>query len=324
MAANPSSAPESDPASDIWLIPTEGGAAIPLAGPDKPYGRVFNDGFYGRVAFSPDGRRLVFVADDGKDPRTPEEVAAGVEVVRPDQGEGYTGYGRAQVWVAHLEAAPDKFAAGRIEGLIRKDDAWYGDPHWSPDGRSLVVHANRTADRESVRYSINKDYDLWQIDSQTGALRQLTSGPGPEVCPRFSPDGKRLACLSIPRKGSHFDVFNLAVVTLGESGPSTQVLFDHHGPAADQPSHPAPLFPLPEDCWNGNSSLIYQAAKGINTSKVRVKLQDGKGSELAPAEEKTRKRLDGDQSARKAQRLKELLPRENPFLQDRLTAESRG
>src|SRR5262249_32377574 len=70
----------SDPATDIWLIPTGGGSAISLAGPDKPYGRVFNDGFYGRVAFSPDGGRLVFVADDGKSARGPREVEAGVSL----------------------------------------------------------------------------------------------------------------------------------------------------------------------------------------------------------------------------------------------------
>ena len=126
--------PQSDPATDIWLIPAAGGPAIPLAGPDKPYGRVFNDGFYGRLAFSPDGRRLVFVADDGKDPRTPEEIANDVLVVRPDQGEGYTGYGPAQVWVADLDEKPGKFAARAIDRLTN-DDVWYGDPQWSPDGR---------------------------------------------------------------------------------------------------------------------------------------------------------------------------------------------
>ena len=68
--------PESDPATDVWLIPTDGGTAVPLAGPDRPHGRVFHDGFYGRLAFSPDGRRLAFVADDGKDPRT-ADVASG-------------------------------------------------------------------------------------------------------------------------------------------------------------------------------------------------------------------------------------------------------
>jgi len=74
--------PYSDPATDIWLIPSTGGKAIPLGGPGKPYGRVFSDRFYGRIAFSPDGKRLVFVADDGRDRRQPQEAANGVRIRR--------------------------------------------------------------------------------------------------------------------------------------------------------------------------------------------------------------------------------------------------
>src|SRR5262249_33933541 len=118
-----------------------------------------------------------------------------------------------------------------------------------------------TSDRESVRYSINKNFDLWAIDLQTGKLRQLTSGPGPEVSPRFSTDGRRLACLSVPRKGSHRDVFNLALVSLSEEGTRTEVLFDHHGRDAEHPPYPPPSFPLPEDCWDGNDHLVYSAEK---------------------------------------------------------------
>jgi Tol biopolymer transport system component len=270
--------PESDPATDIWLIPTQGGAAIPLAGAEKPYNRVFNDGFYGRLSFSPDGRKLAFIADEGEDPRTPEEIAADVIVVRPDQGEGYTGYRPAQVWVAQVEEKPSQCAARRIERLTN-DDVWYGDPQWSPDGRFLVVHANRTADRESVRYSINKNFDLWQIDVQSRALRQLTRGIGPEVSPRFSPDGKRIACLSIPRKGSHRDVFNLAVITLGAGGPRMEVVFDHHGPDAERALCPPPSFPLPTDCWDGDH-IVYHAAVGTTTQTIRIDPRSGRGGVL--------------------------------------------
>src|SRR5207244_2746382 len=140
--------PQSDPAVDLWLLPTAGGPPVPLGGPDKPYGRVFQDGFYGRVAFSPDATKLLFVADDGADPRTPEEIANDVEVVRPDQGEGYTGYRPAQLWVAHLDPQPGKFAADRIDRLTN-DDVWYGDPQWAPDGQTVVAVANKTPDRES-------------------------------------------------------------------------------------------------------------------------------------------------------------------------------
>jgi dipeptidyl aminopeptidase/acylaminoacyl peptidase len=81
--------PYTDPAVDIWFMPVTGGKAIPLGGKDKPYGRVITDKFYGRVAFSPDGKKLLFVADEGLDPRTEAEKKNNVIIVRDDQGEGY-------------------------------------------------------------------------------------------------------------------------------------------------------------------------------------------------------------------------------------------
>lgn len=313
--------PASDPATDVWLIAADGGIAIPLAGPEKPYGRVFGDNFYGRLAFSSDGTRLAFIADDGRDGRSEQERAADVVVVRPDGGEGYTGYGPAQVWVAELELAgkPGRHAARRIERLT-DDDVWYGDPQWSPDGRRLVVHANRTADREAVRYSINKDYDLWSLDPATHTLRRLTSGPGPEVSPRFAPDGRRLACLSIPRKGSHMDVFNVAIVTLDEGGASTRVVYDHHAPNSSAPPQPPPTFPLPDDCWDGNGALIYAATPGLESATVRIDVQTGTGEPHKAADTR------GDDETTPLGRLRrrqQLLPPANTVLPERTLGETR-
>lgn len=268
----------SDPAVDVWLLPTSGGPAIPLGGLDKPHGRVFHDGFYGRVAFSPDGRKLVFVADTGADPRTPEEIRNDVLVVRPDQGEGYTGYGPAQVWVADLLDVGGKWAAREIRRLT-KDDVWYGDPQWSPDGKTLVVHANRTPERESVRFSINRNFDLWSIDVESGRFQQLTTGEGPEVSPRFTPDGKRIVCLSVPRRGPHRDVFNLAVVEPNGDKPRVEILFHHQDAEAGKAPHPAPSFPLPADCWDGEH-LLYSSEAGLRTNLVRLDLRTGKGEVL--------------------------------------------
>jgi dipeptidyl aminopeptidase/acylaminoacyl peptidase len=313
----PPTPPESDPATDVWLLPVEGGSAVPLAGPERPYGRVFNDGFYGRIAFSPDGKQLALVADDGKDPRTPAERSADVRVGRPDGGEGYTGYGPAHVWLARLDDRPGKWAASRITRLTA-DDFWYGDPQWSPDGKYLVVHANRTTEQGAVRYSINHNYDLWALDPDTRRLTQLTRGPGPEVSPRFAPDGKRLVCLSVPRRGSHRDAFNLAIVTLDPDGPHTRVLFDHLGPGADHPLHPAPAFPLPDDCWDGADHLIYNAEIGTHTRTFRLDLKTAKAVPLPDT-------ADGspDTVAGRRERRRRLTPAANAFLKDRLLGETR-
>lgn len=315
----PAAPPESDPATDIWLIPTSGGKAVPLAGPEKPYGRVFNDGFYGRLAFSRDGRKLAFVADDGTDPRTPEEIANDIVIVRPDQGEGYTGYGPAQVWVAHLADKPGDHAATKVERLT-DDDVWYGDPQWSPDGRTIVVHANRTDERESARYSINRNFDLFALDAATGKLRQLTTGPGPEVSPRFAPDGKTIACLSVPRRGSHRDVFNLAIVSLDGEKPTTRVLFDHHKLRdGEAPPHAPPTFPLPVNCWERGSLLVYNAEVGTETHSYRVDVATGKGERVTPTKSPTGKLTT---AAARSQRLRELTPAGNVFLRERKLGKS--
>ena len=246
----------SDVVVDIWLYDVGTDKVMPLGGPKKPWGRVFHDGFYGRVAFSADSKNLVFVADDGKDPRTKEEIENDVEIVRPDQGEGYTGYGPAQVWVAELAPRGEvprtpgfgvpHPGASTIITRVTDDGIWYGDPQWSPDGKSLVVVANKTKDRESVRFSINKNFDLYQIDIATKKQTQLTTNPGPDVSPRISPDGKQIAYLSVPRNGPHRDVFELSVATQSASGVQTRTV---------NIAEYSPSYPLGGDCWEDSNSI---------------------------------------------------------------------
>ena len=306
--------PYSDPATDIWLIPASGGKAIPLAGAKKNYGHVFSDPFYGNVSFSADGKRLVFVADDGRDVRTPEEIRNSVRIVREDQGEGYEGYRPAQIWIADLLNEPTEVAAARVT-RVTSDEIWYGDPQWAPDGQSLIVHANRSPDRESVRYSINRNYDIWQISLADHSLRQLTSGEGPEVSPRISPDGQRLLYLSIPRRGSHMDVFSLTVCDLGTTALRGRVLFDQHGPEAGKPAHLAPTFPLPRDCWLSTEKVYFNAAERTSSRTQVVDLSAGPNA-LADSSPETHR----EEFARQAAVRLRLNPPADPFLQERIVA----
>ena len=123
--------PQSDPATDVWLIPAAGGPAIPLAGPEKPYGRVFNDGFYGRLSFSRDGKKLAFVADDGSDPRTEEEIGNRRTDRPPRPGRRLhrlrprPGVGRAPRVLQHVNSflAPGE----RLEQVADPDDGFGHD-----------------------------------------------------------------------------------------------------------------------------------------------------------------------------------------------------
>jgi dipeptidyl aminopeptidase/acylaminoacyl peptidase/lysophospholipase L1-like esterase len=315
--------PQSDAATDIWLVSPDGKQTVPLAGPEKPYGRVFNDPFYGRVAFSPDGKRLAFIADEGVDSRMDDERQADVYLVRPDQGEGYTGYGTSQVWIAELEESPDKYAAKSIRRLT-KDDVWYGDPQWAPDGQTLIVHANKSSDTEAVRYSINKNYDLWAIDVDTGSQRRLTFGPGPEVSPRIAPDGSRLVCLSSPRKGPHADIYNLLVVRLdgdGREQPDAKILVDHHADHGAPPPQLVPSFPLPDACWDGDGAIVYTSYAGLENKLYRVEVASGQGSEVVVEAKKDTDTL--SPALRQLALQHRLSPPANNVLAERLKAEDR-
>lgn len=279
---NPPVPPESFPACDVWLIPTGGGAARPLAMPQKPYGRVFSDDFYAGLAFSADGRRLAFIAEGPQAAR--EKNAAREHSAADIGGEAYAGYRPGQLWVAELDFTQAAHVATGVSSLTN-DEWWYGDPQWLPSGDALVVHVAKSRPQEPVRWNIRANFDLWQIDGQSGTARRLTSNEGPDVSPRVSPDGKRIVYLSSPRRGPHVDAFDLAMLELG-SEPAQRTLVDLHAPKLIMPKDPIPIYPLPNKCWRGSDELAYRGALGAQTTEhvLRVsgtagKAQPGDGDE---------------------------------------------
>ena len=279
--------PESDPATDLWLIPADGRHGDPA----RRAGQALRPRLQRRLLRP---ARLLARRQAARLRRRRRhrpahargDRATTSQVVRPDQGEGYTGYGPAQVWVAHLDAKPGKFAATRIDRLT-DDDVWYGDPQWSPDGKIARRPRQPTDDRESVRFSINKNFDLWAIDVATrqapaadhraraGGVAALLAGrqaarlperPAQGLAPRRVQPGRRHARRRASRDAA--------------------VLFDHHGPSADEPPHPPPAFPLPDDCWDGDDAPgLQRRASAPSTARSGVDLATGKGSRCDAGDE---------------------------------------
>ena len=147
------------------------------------------------VTWSPDGRQLAFTM------RVPEEPRPLAQMPRPPQGAEWApparvidqvvyrvdGAGYLEPGFSHVFVVPADGGSPRqlTAGSFHHRDA----PAWTPDGRYLIISANRNPDWEMEPL----DTELHEIDVATGAIRALTKRNGPDVGPAVSPDGRYIA-----------------------------------------------------------------------------------------------------------------------------------
>ena len=141
----------------IWRAPASGGAAVDLTPGNADAPPFGQDNAF---EVSPDGKDLVYSSN----PDTVEAVSTNSDVwVRPFDGSG---------------APRDLTAANK---------AFDGQPHFSPDGKTIAYLAQRRPGFESDRF------ELMVIDRATGASRSLTADFDRWAQePAWAPDGKSL------------------------------------------------------------------------------------------------------------------------------------
>ena len=87
-----------------------------------------------------------------------------------------------------------------------------GNPVWSRDGQVIFFTGD---EREDDELNSENSGDIWAVGAQGGTVRRLTTNPGTESAPAVSPDGRRVAFLSTPARGSQTD---LLVAEIGPDG----------------------------------------------------------------------------------------------------------
>jgi dipeptidyl aminopeptidase/acylaminoacyl peptidase len=197
LAARPDEGESKDDAKgQVWLLDRRGGEAQRLT--EIPQGV---EGF----EWAPDAKRLALLV---KDP-SPEEIEAqknkdaGTKPVRPkappvsvvDRQQfkrdyvGYLDRRRTHLYVFDL--------ATKKPVPVTSGDHDDREMAWSPDGRFLVFVSNHTEDPDA-----NYDSNLWVVAAdnpdQGRTLVQLTTNPGDDEQPAWSPDGKWIAYVTNP------------------------------------------------------------------------------------------------------------------------------
>ena len=104
-------------------------------------------------------------------------------------GVGYLGDLRNHIFLVSVPQVQPE--SGRVQGDVRRltsGDYDHGDFSFSPDGRYLAVTAMRCEDADFM-----EKQDLWLIEVPTGRMVQVLEGKGHLGCPRWSPDGSKIA-----------------------------------------------------------------------------------------------------------------------------------
>jgi dipeptidyl aminopeptidase/acylaminoacyl peptidase len=208
--------------AQVWRLPIDGGEAKQVT--DLPIDVQAFD-------VHPDGKRLivaleVFVdcndvdctkkrLDEKETSKATGRLYTQVFVRRWDTWED----GRRQ----HLFAVP--VAGGKAIDLMKGMDADAPPVPWgsmddvavTPDGKSLVFTA-KDAGREEA-WSTNDDLFLVPLDGSAKPRNLTAANKGSDVAPSFSPDGKSLAWLSMPRAMYESDRRRVMVAAWTAAGP---------------------------------------------------------------------------------------------------------
>jgi dipeptidyl aminopeptidase/acylaminoacyl peptidase len=178
----------------VWLLNRLGGEAVKLT--ETVQG--VND-----FEWSPDSTRLVLVLQDPK----PEDIESAKDkdkdkekpAAKPKTPPPYV-IDRLQFKediVGYLDHRRDHLyvfdVASKKSTQLTSGDFDDSDPAWSPDGKSLAFTSNRTTPDPDRNYNS----DIWVVaadNTDKGAhLTQVTTNPGSDRSPTWSPDGKWIA-----------------------------------------------------------------------------------------------------------------------------------
>ncbi|HLT29053.1 MAG TPA: S9 family peptidase [Myxococcaceae bacterium] len=268
--------------SQVWRLPAAGGEAEQVT-------RLELD--VSAFALSPDGKQLAVALEVF--PSCPN-IACTVQRLEARKKEQHTGQIYDQLFVRHWDTWKDgrrshvfvlPVAGGPARDLMVGMDAdsptkpfgGAGDFTFTPDGGSIIF----TARVEGRAEAWSTNLDLWQVRVTGGKPVRLTEArKGSDSNPVFSPDGKTLAYLSMPRAG--FEADRHSIVLRDMASGQERTLADGWDRSADSLAFSPDGKTIYATAYNlGQHSLF---ALDVQSGEVRTLVEQGTVGGVAVAE----------------------------------------
>ena len=179
------------------------------------------------IEWSPDGKQISFLAFVPEEPlhlgNVPKPPAGAKWAESPTlynslvyrfNGAGYLKPGYTQAFVISAEGgAPRQITGGKFHYGGPGVNA--SEPTWTPDGKYLLLSANRHPDAEMNP----RDTEIYEFSVADGSVKALTDRRGPDGGPAISPDGKLIAYTGEDDRFQGYQVTHLYVMNRDGSKP---------------------------------------------------------------------------------------------------------